>query len=88
MQQFGCYGERSGHCADIVNVSRLPALGFSLPFLARTREGRADPASAVSRATRDQVSRSFSLSLGRVRTALVEQTDPLAPAGRRFANFV
>jgi hypothetical protein len=65
-----------------------PALGFSLPFLARTREGRADPASAVSRATRDQVSRSFSLSLGRVRTALVEQTDPLAPAGRRFANFV
>jgi hypothetical protein len=50
-----------------------PALGFSLPFLARAREGRADrqqsnPHSGP-RATRDQ-------------------SDPLAPAGRRCGNFV
>jgi hypothetical protein len=42
------------------------------------REGRAEPATSVSRATYNQV----------VSSATRDQADPLEPAGRRFANFV
>jgi hypothetical protein len=42
------------------------------------REGRAEPATSVSNATHIQV----------VSSATRDQTDPLAPAGRRFGNFV
>ena len=42
------------------------------------REGRAEPATSVSNATHNQV----------VSRATRDQADPLAPAGRRFGNFV
>ena len=42
------------------------------------REGRAEPATSVSRATHIQV----------VSRATRDQADPLAPAGRRFASFL
>ena len=58
----------------------IPALTFSLPFLARAREGRAEPATSVSGATHIQV----------VSSATRDQTDPgsdpLAPPGRRLAD--
>ena len=55
----------------------LSALGLLAP-IPRACEGRAEPATSVRGATHIQV----------VSRATRDQADPLAPAGRRFGNFV
>ena len=55
---------------------RAPVILVRAEFL--VREGRAEPATSVRGATHIQV----------VSRATRDQADPLAPAGRRFGNFV